>query len=60
MVCTAQDVPREYQLMFGCTRLQELEYFCMLQSTQQFVCVNYYTAEKAAQEAEGQQRQEGQ
>jgi hypothetical protein len=32
----------------------------MLQSTQQFVCVNYYTAEKAAQEAEGQQRQEGQ
>jgi hypothetical protein len=34
MDCTA--VPREYQLTFGCTRLQELEYFCMLQSTQQF------------------------
>ena len=36
MDCTA--VPREYQLTFGCTRLQELEYFCMLQSTQQFFC----------------------
>ena len=36
IVCTAQAVPREYQLTFGCNRLQELEYFCMLQSTQQF------------------------
>ena len=36
MVSTAQAVLREYQLTFGCTRLQELEYYCMLQSTQQF------------------------
>ena len=34
MVSTAQAVPREYQLTFGCTRLQELEYVCMLQSNQ--------------------------
>jgi hypothetical protein len=40
MVCTAQDVPREYQLMFGCTRLHELKYFCMLQSTQQMSTVS--------------------
>jgi len=39
MVCTAQAVPREYQLTFGCTHLQELEYFCMLQSTQQLLGV---------------------
>jgi hypothetical protein len=41
MVSTAQAVPREHQLTSGCTRLQELAYFCMLQSTQQFyyVCI---------------------
>jgi hypothetical protein len=37
LVCITQAVPREYQLTFGCTRLQELEYFCMPQSTQQFL-----------------------
>jgi len=32
---TAQAVPKQFQLTFGYTRLQELECFCMLQSTQQ-------------------------
>jgi len=36
MVPTAQAVARRFQPTFGCTRLQELGYFCMLQSTLQF------------------------
>ena len=41
MVPTAQAVARQFQLTFGCTRLQEREYFCSrLQSTLQFaICV---------------------
>jgi hypothetical protein len=41
MASTAQAVPRQFQLTFGCNRLQELEYFCMMLIAQQFqVCAN--------------------
>jgi len=41
MVPTAQAVTRQFQLTFGCTRLQEREYFCSrLQSTLLFIVVN--------------------
>ena len=39
MVSTAQAVPREYRLTFGCTRLQEIEYFCEYSAVFLLACV---------------------
>jgi hypothetical protein len=40
MVPTARAVARQFQLTFGCTRLQECEYFCSrMQSTLHCVCL---------------------